>query len=88
MSAIEVVGLIIGAISGVALPWLMTRAAQWRALEGKVAEQAIEIARLQEKALATDQFHAELREIREEIRHMVKTLAAVEAAVARHPEAG
>lgn len=83
MTLIEVLGLLIAAVSGVAIPMAVARRAQQRELEQRVNDHAVEIARLKESSKAVELLHTDLRELRNDVREMTSTLARVEATLAR-----
>lgn len=83
MNMLEIIGLCIAAISGLALPITLARESRRAKLEDAVQAQAIEIAKLQESSKAWELLHAELRDLRDDVRKMTNAMARLEATLTR-----
>lgn len=83
MSWLEVLGLVIGASSGIAIPMAIARRAAQRELETAVQALALKIARLEESGKAVELLHTDLRELRNDVRNMASGIARLEATLSR-----
>lgn len=83
MTLVEVLGILIAAISGVAIPMAVARRGQQRELEQRVNDHAVEIARLKESNNATkqviDPIRQDIHELRNDVKEMTGAVARLEA---------
>lgn len=83
MSLLEILGLLIAASSGIALPMAVARRTSQRELEKTVQDHAVEIARLKESNNATkqviDPIRQDIHELRNDVKEMTGAVARLEA---------
>ena len=80
---LEMLGMLIAASSGIAIPMAIARKAAQRELEKTVQDLALEVARLKESSKAWELLHAELRDLRDDVRTMTSAIARLEATLTR-----
>jgi len=83
VSLLEVLGLVIAASSGIAIPMAVARRAAQRELENEMQELALKVARLEESGKAVELLHTDLRELRNDVRDMASGIARLEATLNR-----
>lgn len=78
MNPLEIAGLILACVSGIALPAIAARNKRIKDLEDKVAAQAVTIAKIETASEMWCVMHEDLRSVNTNVQKMAESLARLE----------